>query len=70
MNSLQSSYQHDDVLIEELDEDSNPHIFYFNPLYVIAEEEVGQLVEIVMHVGEGGDMISKIIIAAKDLDAF
>jgi hypothetical protein len=28
MNSLQSSYQHDDVLIEKLDEDSNPHIFF------------------------------------------
>jgi hypothetical protein len=39
--------------------------FYFNPLYVIAGEEVGQLVEIVMQVGEGGDILSKSITTHK-----
>jgi hypothetical protein len=71
MNSLQSSYQHDDVLIEELDEATRPHSFYSDTLCVIAgneKEETGLLVETVIKDEEGGNMIFKRITVAQNLN--
>jgi hypothetical protein len=71
MDSLRSSYQHDDdVLTEDLDEDIIPHKFYFydNPLFVVAGEEIGQLDETVMQFGEGGHMIFESMTTTQDMD--
>jgi hypothetical protein len=58
MDSLRSSYQHDDdLLTEDVDEDTIPHKFYDNPFFVVGGEEIGHLYETVMQFGEGGHML-------------
>jgi len=71
MDSLRSSYQHnDDVLTEGLDEDMRPHKFYFydNPLFVTAGEEIGQLDETVIRFGEGGHILFESMKTTQDVD--
>jgi len=71
MNYLKSSDQNDDVIIEELDEVIKTHGFYSNTLCVVVgciKEGIGQLVETVMQVGRGGDMLSKSIKTTQNMN--